>query len=93
MSGYDHIHPGTAPLVTVEWVDITGGTAPGLTRRWTDGRLLDVEYESEGVLCVVLGTTWDEDGWSDYNTFPASCVLNIDDLVDVLGETDEGDCE
>lgn len=77
--------PKRAPLVTVEWVDITGSSdAPGLTRRWTDGRLLAVDFESEGVPCVVLGITRDEDGWSDYSTFPASCVLNLDDLVDEL---------
>lgn len=79
--------PGKARLVTVEWVDITGShDAPGLTRRWTDGRLLSVDYESEGVPCVVLGNTWDEDGWSDYSTFPASCVLNLDDLMETLTE-------
>ena len=75
-----------APLVTVEWVDITGShDQPGLTRRWTDGRLLSVDYESEGVTCVVLGNTWDEDGWSDYSTFPASCVLNLAELVEFMG--------
>jgi hypothetical protein len=73
--------PGKAPLVTVEWVDITGtASEPGLVRRWTDGRLLAVDFESETKACVVLGQTWDEDGWSDYSTFPASCVLNIDEL-------------
>lgn len=77
--------PGKAPLVTVEWVDITGNAGePGLTRRWTDGRLLSLDFESEGVACVVLGQTWDEDGWSDYSTFPASCVLNLDELVEKL---------
>jgi hypothetical protein len=79
--------PLQSPLVTVEWVDITGShEKPGLTRRWTDGRLLSVNYESEGVTCVVLGSTWDEDGWTDYNTFPAACVLNIEELRTAIGE-------
>ncbi len=79
--------PGKARLVTVEWVDITSDVStPGLTCRWTDGRLLSVDFDSEGVPCVVLGNTWDEDGWSDYSTFPASCVLNLDDLVEAIGE-------
>ena len=71
--------------MTVEWVDITGShSAPGLTRRWTDGRLLSVDYESEGVECVVLGSTWDEDGWTDYSTFPSACVLNLGELREEL---------
>jgi len=75
------VSPGQASLVTVEWVDITGtASEPGLVRRWTDGRLLSVDFVSETVECVVLGQTWDEDGWSDYSTFPASCVLNLEEL-------------
>lgn len=81
------VPPGKAPLVTVEWLDITGTSdEPGLSRRWTDGRLLSVNYTSEGAPCVVLGQTWDEDGWSDYSTFPASVVCNMDDLLEALRE-------
>lgn len=79
------LSPGQAPLVTVEWLDITGsGSDPGLTRRWSVGHLLAVGWESEGVPCVVVSTTWDEGGWSDYSTFPATCVLNLGDLREAM---------
>ena len=56
--------PGNAPVVTVEWVDITGGQdSAGATLRWTLGHLLSVDHESEGIPCVVTAITWDEDGW------------------------------
>lgn len=90
---FDDIKPGQAPLVTVEWVDITSAGAPGLTRRWTDGRLLSLDYESEGVVCVVIGNTWDEDGWSDYSTFPATCVLNIEDLREAADHASAGETD
>lgn len=79
------VGPTRAPLVTVEWLDIASSISePGLVRRWTDGRLLAVDHESEGVPCVLLGATWDEGGWSDYSTFPASVVVNLDDLRQAL---------
>jgi hypothetical protein len=75
------IPPSQAKLVTVEWLDITGsGDEPQLTRRWSVGHLLSTTFISEGAECVVLGTTWDEDGWSDYSTFPASVVLTIEEV-------------
>lgn len=73
-----------APLVTVEWVDITGCNEPGLSRRWTVGHLLAIDWISEGVPSVVTATTWDEDGWSDYSTYPCACVLNLADLREAL---------
>lgn len=77
--------PRRAPIVTVEWVDITGSQShPGLTRRWTDGRLLSVDWADEGQECVVLGSTWDEDGWTDFSTFPLGCVLNIEELREAI---------
>lgn len=76
--------PGGAPLVTVEWVDICAGETPGLALRWTVGYLLAVDYVSEGVPCVVTATTWDEGGWTEYDTFPAACVLNLAELRDML---------
>jgi len=76
---YEEIGPNDAPVVTVEWLDIASDiNEPGLVRRWTDGRLLDKEFISEGVTCVVLGNTWDENGWGDFSTFPVGVVLSIE---------------
>ena len=78
---FDDIGPSEARLVTVEWLDSASDIGePGLVRRWTDGRLLASDYESEGVPCVVLGNTWDENGWGDFSTFPASIVLSVEDV-------------
>lgn len=77
---YDTPPSGAKPVI-VEWVDITGSSdSPGLTRRWSIGHLLSSTYSSEGATCVVLGTTWDEDGWSDYSTFPANVVLSVEEI-------------
>ncbi len=74
---YEHLTPAQAPLVVVEWLDITGG-ARELTRRWSCGFLMSNEHDSEGTPCVLLAGTWDEDdGWSDYNTFLSSVVRDI----------------
>ena len=76
---YDKV-PSHCPVVHVEWLDITGDSdGPGLTRRWSLGHLLSTTYISEGVVCTVLGSTWDEDGWTDYDTFPNSVVLSLEE--------------
>jgi hypothetical protein len=73
--------PPNSKPVCVEWLDITGsGGSPGLTRRWTTGHLLSTTHVSEGVQCTVLGTTWDEDGWTDFNTFPNSIIVSVEEL-------------
>lgn len=78
---YSDVSPSSAKLVSVEWLDITGsGHDPGLTRRWSVGYLLSTTMISEGAPCVVLGTTWDEDGWSDFSTFPVSIVLTMEEV-------------
>ncbi len=74
----------TAPLVQVEWVDIADhNDQPGLVRQWTEGRLLALDMESEGIECVVVAHTRDVDGeWSGFSTFPCSVVLNMEDLLE-----------
>lgn len=88
--------PFNCPFVTVEWLDITShptGLEPA--QRWTDGRLLSLDYKSEqGVQCVVLGRTRDEDGWTDFDIFPAGSVLNMQELADIAlgaGEDEDDD--
>ena len=77
---YEDITPRGCRIVHVEWLDITGTTdEPGLDRRWTLGHLLSTTHISEGVECTVLGTTWDEDGWADFATFPNEIVLTLED--------------
>ena len=72
--------PRKCKIVHVEWLDITGTSdSPELSRRWTLGHLLSTDFVSEGVECTVLGITWDEDGWSDYSTFPNSIVVSRED--------------
>ena len=78
---YSEIPPNSSGWVTVEWLDITGSHSdPGLTRRWTVGKVLSSTFVSEGVECVVLGTTWDEDGWSDFSTFPKAIIVSQEKL-------------
>ena len=75
---YSEVSPGAAKAVVVEWLDITGSSGdPGLTRRWTLGYLLSATFISEGVECTVLGHTWDEDGWTDIDTFPNSVIVGV----------------
>lgn len=76
--------PGRAPLVTVEWVDICASETPTLALRWTVGFLLAVDYMSEGLPCVVTATTWDEDGWTEFDTYPSACVMNLDEMKEAL---------
>jgi len=77
---YEDVSPQEARKVHVEWIDITGTSdSPSLSRRWTLGHLLSTTFVSEGVECVVLGNTWDEDGWTDFSTFPYSVVLSLED--------------
>lgn len=82
-----------APLVEVEWVDICDhNTDPGLALQYTEGRLLAVDFESEGIDCVVLAHSRDVDReWCGFSTFPASVVLNLADLYEALGIPYEGD--
>lgn len=79
--GFDHIMPNDAPVVTVEWLDVTyNSDTPALERRWTDGRLLSKRHISEGKRCIVLGSTWDEGGWKDFDTIPVALVVDIIEL-------------
>lgn len=78
---YDELSTKSASRVEVEWIDICcdqGGV--GLSRRWTLGYLLDREYESEGLPCLVLAQTWDEDGWADYYTIPHVVVVSVEEI-------------
>lgn len=78
--------PADVPAVEVEWLDITGDPeAPGLLKRWSEGWLLSVDFESHGRPCVVIATTWDEQsGFTEYSTFPVTVVENYDRLVEEL---------
>ena len=74
-----------APLVAIMWVDINynPGFPKGCLRR-TEGRLLCTNLNCEGVPHVVIAHTFDEDGWSDFDTFPAACCQNLDELQSAL---------
>lgn len=76
---YGDMMPHDCKPVHVEWLDITGtSNSPELARRWTLGHLLSTTFISEGVECTVLGITWDEDGWTDFSTFPNSIILSVE---------------
>lgn len=77
---YEDLSPNSCRCVHAEWLDITGTSdGPELSRRWTLGHLLSTTFISEGVECTVLGITWDEDGWTDFSTFPNSIILSLED--------------
>lgn len=78
---YGRLTPSNTKRVDIEWVDITSGAdMPGVTRRWTLGcRLLSTTHLSEGVECTIVARTWDEDGWCDFDTFPNSIILSLED--------------
>ena len=76
---YEDVGPRDARLVHVEWLDITGDSGSiGLARRWTVGHLLSTTHISEGVECTVTGITWDEDGWSEFSTYPNSVIVSLE---------------
>ena len=77
---YEEVLPGSAKASVIEWLDITGTSdGPELSRRWTLGYVLSTTFLSEGVECTVLGITWDEDGWSDFSTFPNSIIVSLEE--------------
>lgn len=76
---YEDVGPKEARLVHVEWLDITGGDDISLTRRWTVGHLLSTTHMSEGLECTVTGITWDEDGWTEFSTYPNAVILSLED--------------
>lgn len=59
------------PVVLV-WDDITyHHDTPGAQRRWTIGWLIHDTDE------LLLASTWDEDGYSDFHTFPRTPILEV----------------
>ena len=74
-----------APRVDVQWAGINynPGFPKGVLRR-TEGRLLCTNLNCEGVPHVVVAHTFDEDGWSDFDSFPAACCTNLGDLESAL---------
>lgn len=78
---YGDLNTKSAKRVEIEWIDICcAQDGTGLARRWTLGYLLDEELESEGLPCVVLAQTWDEDGWADFYTIPHAVVVSIEEI-------------
>lgn len=77
---YSSILPGSVKPSVVEWLDITGTeNEPELSRRWTLGYVLSTTFTSEGMECTVVGTTWDEDGWSGFSTFPNAIIVSLEE--------------
>lgn len=76
---FEDVGPKEARLVHVEWLDITSGEDTELTRRWTVGHLLSTTHMSEGLECTVTGITWDEDGWTEFSTYPNAIILSLED--------------
>jgi hypothetical protein len=72
---YENKTPGNAPIVVVEWLDITSDK--DIARRWSVGWLLSSTYISENRTCLRTAMTWDEDGWDELSTYKLSDVAYI----------------
>ena len=85
---YEDLTPAQAKVVVVEWLDIAD--RDHVVRRWTLGYLMDSRFMSEGVACMKLARTWDEDGWADFDTFKLTDIVSIEGLNDEEEEACRG---